>query len=112
VTDKIKTPVEMIQAQIQELDQLVKQAVSDLNAVRGLENVRKWKARTVRLIEEQLDQQEAQRFSVKGTGPVFANDLLDELNDEVEDYRAFLVSLVKELQQRGNTGTGPDRSAR
>ncbi|HEV8539880.1 MAG TPA: hypothetical protein VGQ60_01845 [Nitrospiraceae bacterium] len=112
MSDQIKGQVEMIQAQIQELDQLVTQAAADLNAVRGLENVRKWKARTVRLIEERIDPTEAQRFSVKGTGPVFANDLLDELSDEVEEYRTFLVSLIKDLQQRGKAGTGPDQPAR
>lgn len=112
MSDQVKGPVEMIQAQIQELDQLVKQAAQDLNAVRGLENVRKWKARTVRLIEERIDQREAQRFSAKGTGPAFANDLLEELNDEAEDYRTHLVSLVKDLQKRDKAGTGPDQPAR
>ena len=106
------TALEMIQGQIKELDQLVKAAAQDLNAVRGLENVRKWKARTARLIEERIDEKEAKRFSAKGTGPVFANDLLDELTDEAEEYRTFLVSLAEELKKRGDTGTSPDIPAR
>lgn len=112
MNDERKTPVEMLQAQMQELDELVVQAAKDLNAVRGLENLRKWKARTVRLIEERIDSKEAQRFSVKGTGPAFANDILEELNDEAEDYRTHLVALIKDLQKRLTDGTGPDRPAR
>jgi hypothetical protein len=99
MSDGQPNPAKVIQAQLQELEQLVAQAAKDLNAVRGLENLKKWKARTVHVIEG-IDPKEAQRFSVKGTGPVFANDLLEELNDEAEDYRTHLVSLLKVFEKR------------
>lgn len=101
MSDRVKSAAEMIQQQIQELDSIVTKASQDLNAVRGIENVKKWKQRTVHLMGEQLGQTDAQRFAAKVPGPSFSNDLQDELADEAEDYRTFLLSLIEELKKRG-----------
>ncbi|WP_447973655.1 hypothetical protein [Nitrospira sp. Kam-Ns4a] len=92
--------MEMIRRQVKELDQIVAQAMKDLNAIRGIETMRKWKARTAGLLAEQVGAAEAQRFSAKGTGPAFANDLQEEMQDEAEEYRTFLLSLLEDLRKR------------
>lgn len=91
----------MIQRQVSELELVVAQAVKDLNAIRGMENMKKWKARTMALLAEQVGRAEAERFSVKGTGPAFANDLQEEMQDEADEYRTFLLELIEKLKKTG-----------
>lgn len=98
--------LEMIQEQIKELDAILKRAGSDLNTVGGSERVAKWKVRTIPLIAAHLGQQDAQRFSDTRPGPSFTNDLLEELSDEVEIYRSFLVSLAEKVNKAGDTIDG------
>lgn len=95
-----KAAVEMITRQLKELDQVVGQALKDLNAVRGMENIKKWKGRTEALLREQVGEPDAQRFAKQGTGPAFANDLQEEMQDQAEDYRTFLQALIVELGKR------------
>ena len=86
---------EVLRRQVAELDGIHEQAKQDLNAVRGTERVAQWKARTVPLLLENLGRDTAQRFRDQHAGPSFSQDLLEELGDEVEMYRAFLLSLMK-----------------
>ena len=51
--------------------------------------------------------EDAQRFSDTRPGPSFTNDLLEELSDEVETYRGFLLSLAQQLKKHGDTIVGP-----
>ena len=99
--------LEMLHAQLKELEAILKRAESDLNTVGGSERVAMWKARTIPLLAAHLGQQEAQRFSDTRTGPSFTNDLLEELSDEVETYREFLLSLAQQLKKRGDPIVGP-----
>jgi hypothetical protein len=92
---------EMIQRQIKELDEIFKQASLDLNTVAGSERVAKWKKRTIPLLAEHIGQKEAQRFAATDPGPSFTNDLLEELSDEVETYRNFLVTLSGQFKKSG-----------
>lgn len=93
MTDRPTNALEVIQLQIKELDDIVKQATVGLNVVAGVEQIAKWKARTSRLLAQHVGKHEATRFSAMDPGPSFTNDLLEELNDEAETYRNFLVTL-------------------
>lgn len=97
----------MLQGQLDELDAILKRAQRDLNTVGGSERVAAWKARTTPLLAAHLGPQDAQRFSQVRPGPSFTNDLVEELGDEVETYRDFLLSLARQLKTRGGTITGP-----
>ena len=99
--------LDMLHAQLKELEAILKRAESDLNTVGGSERVAAWKARTIPLLAAHLGPQDVQRFSETRPGPSFTNDLLEELSDEVETYRDFLLSLAQQLKKRGDTIVGP-----
>jgi hypothetical protein len=101
VAEPIKPAVEMIQQQLKELEAILKQAEKDMNTMAGSERVAKWKAGTLPLIAQQLGRKEAQRFADTRPGPSFTNDLLEELSDEIEVYRNFLVTLAERVKRPG-----------
>ena len=90
--------VEMIEHQIQELDAVFQEASKDINTVRGSERVAAWKKRTVPLLAQHVGQKQAQLFAMTKPGPSFTRDLDEELSDEVELYRDFLRTLIKQLK--------------
>jgi hypothetical protein len=102
-----KTPLEVIEGQLRELDAILKQATQDLNTVAGRERVAKWKAKTVPLLAQHVGQQEAQEFAGKHPGPSFTNDLIEELTDEAEFYRTLLVGLAKKHQPSAGSAAEP-----
>ena len=93
--------LEMIERRLKELEEILKRASVDLNTVAGSEQVAQWKKRTIPMLAEHVGQKEAQRFAATDPGPSFTNDLLEELSDEVETYRHFLVELSEQLQKSG-----------
>lgn len=99
MADKINPALDFIQAQIKELDELFLRATKDLNTVAGAERVAKWQVRLVPLLAQHVGQQEAKRFADIKIGPSFTNDLLEELGDNVEVYREFLVSLAERVKR-------------
>ena len=100
MSDRIKSALEMIERQIKELDAIVKQGTEDLNTVAATERMAKWKVRTVPLLAEHVGPKEAKRFADTHAGPSFTNDLLEELTDDAEVYRNFLLSLAAEIKKR------------
>lgn len=102
MSDRIKSALDVIERQIKELDAIVKQGAEDLNTVAATERMAKWKLRTVPLLTEHVGPNEAKRFADTHPGPSFTNDLLEELNDDAEVYRNFLVALAAEVKKRGN----------
>ena len=102
MSDRVSSALGMIERQIKELDGLLKQAREDLNTVAATERVAKWKLRTIPLLAEHVGPNEAKRFADTHAGPSFTNDLLEELSDDVEVYRNFMVALAAEVKKRGN----------
>jgi len=96
-----KPAVGMIELQLKELETIFKQAEEDLNTVAGSERVARWKARTIALIAQQVGSQEAKRFAETRPGPSFTSDLLEELGDEIEVYRTFLIALAEQVKKAG-----------
>lgn len=101
MTDPGKPALGMIEQQRKELDTILKQAAEDLNTVAGAERVAKWKARTIALIAQQVGPQEAKRFAETRPGPSFTSDLFEELSDEIDVYRTFLVALAEQVKKAG-----------
>jgi len=96
MSDQRSTVIAMLQKQLQALDAIEKEAVTQsMNTVRGTEEVRKWKARTVALIAQQIGPQAARPLADAKPGPSFTNDLFEEFSDEVELYRERLRALIK-----------------
>jgi len=91
--------IESIQRQIQELDAILIQAQNDLNTVAGGERVKKWKAKAIPLFANEFGPNVAQRLTSTTPGPSFTSDLLEELSDEIEVYRSFLLTLVEEVKK-------------
>ena len=95
MSDQTNTALATLQKQLAELDAIEKEAVTQsMNTVRGIEEVHKWKARTVALIAQQIGPQAAQQLAAVRPGPSFTNDLFEEFSDEVELYRASLRALI------------------
>jgi hypothetical protein len=90
----------VIRQQLLELDGILAQAQKDLNTVAGNERVLKWKAKTIPLLAEHLGPQAAQRLAGTSPGPSFTSDLLEELSDHIEVYRAFMLGLLKEYESK------------
>lgn len=98
--------LEQLQRQLQELDALAKQTLSDLNTVAGTERVAKWKTATVALLTEAVGSQEGQKFAGIHPGPCFTNDMVEEFTDLIDCYRTPLATLVKRLSQAARPPSG------
>lgn len=107
MTDPIGQALDMIQRQIQALDTILEEAQTSLNTVAAGERLVKWKGQAIPLIARHLGQQEAQRFADTRPGPSFSNDLLEELGDDVELYRDFMVALAEKVKRDGSANSAP-----
>ena len=102
MSDQLNAALAMLQKQLQELDAIEKDTVTThLNTIRGIEDMQKWKARTVPLIAQHLSAAAARRFTDTKPGPSFTNDLFEEFSDEVDVYRTAIRALIKEARQAG-----------
>ncbi|MGH7166263.1 MAG: hypothetical protein ACREIS_12150 [Nitrospiraceae bacterium] len=101
MSEPMKPALEMIQRQVQELDAVLKQASTDLNAIAGSERVQQWKKRTISLIAQHLGQDDAQRLANKRSELSSYGDPMDELQDEIDMYREFVVAFAEEVKKRG-----------
>lgn len=90
--------VDLIKRQVQELDAIFTQAQKDLNTVAGGERVAKWKVKAIALFAAELGPDISQRLASTTPGLSFTSDLLEELSDEIEVYRGFLLKLMDELK--------------
>lgn len=96
--DQHNAVLAMLQKQLQELDAIEKETVTEsMNTVRGTEQVHQWKARTVALIAQQMGPEAAQSLANTKPGPSFTHDLFEEFSDEVEVYRSAVRKLLKEF---------------
>jgi hypothetical protein len=101
----------MLAQQLKELDAIERETVTEtMNTVRGTEAVRAWKARTVRLIAQQIGEEAARSLAAVTPGPSFTYDLFEEFSDEVELYRSAIRRLMNDLQGKarasGDGGQG------
>ena len=107
MSDQLNAALAMLQKQLQELDAIEKEAVTQsLNTMGATERVHQWKARTAPLIAQHLSAAAARRFTDTKPGPSFTNDLFEEFSDEVDVYRTTIRALIKEARQAG-PASGP-----
>lgn len=104
--DAVKPALDMLTAQLAELETILEGAQKDLNTVAAGERLGKWKIKTVPLVARHLGQREAKRFEDTRPGPSFSNDLLEELSDDVELYRDYLTALAARIKAQGLAGQG------
>ncbi len=107
MTDPVRQALDMLQQQIRALDTILEEAQTSLNTVAAGERLVKWKVKVIPVIAQHLGQQEAQRFADTKPGPSFSNDLLEELGDDVELYRDYLVALAEKVKKDGSTNHVP-----
>ena len=95
---KIEKAVDLIVDQIDELYEILNIAKQDAEFKAAHERLKRWKERTVRLLIDNICEEEGQKLqeivktSFKGGQP------LSNLADEVEMYHGFLLSLGEEIR--------------
>jgi len=95
--EKAQAAFEMINAQIEELIGIVSGAHGDGDYERGFERLNRWKDRTAKLLSRHVSPQERAKFENKVLVRVISSDPFDSLDDEANEYKAFLESLMEEL---------------
>jgi hypothetical protein len=92
-------PLRIISKQLLSLDDVVRSVKSnDTDIHAATEELARWKAFTVELIGEYVNQAEAGRLHNKKPGALVIGQPRRNLLDEARLYRAFLVGLNKEMQ--------------
>jgi len=97
---RVKEAINIVIKQLEELNDIAKSARSSGDARLGFERLHRWKARTVRLLSENIHPDEGQKLQKKETysfrtyGEPFEN-----LLEAVHIYSGFLVSLHEELKK-------------
>jgi predicted nucleotide-binding protein len=86
-----------ISQQRTELRQIVERAERDGDFDGAHERLKRWKDRTVRVVQDQVHTREAQRLAKKRKGGFVMGEPLRNLIDEAQIYDAFLLALSEEI---------------
>ena len=89
--------IHLLDIQINQLDQIVSNAKTDNDIDGAEERLDRWKKRTVRLIREQVNPDEAENFDGKRSPVTYNNCRLLNLTAEGDAYRGFLQALREEI---------------
>lgn len=104
--------LESIKKQRAELEQIVQRADHDNDAVSGIERLRRWKERTVKVLKEQVDVSEGERFDSEQELVFTVGAPPWNLEDEAEMYSAFLQALAEELRDHPGSFRSPATTVR
>jgi len=92
--------IRIVEVQLGELLGIANTAKSSRDARLGFEKLNRWKARTVRLLSENIHPNEGQKLKGKPTYSFMTYGIaLENLLDAVSIYSGFLESLLDELQR-------------
>jgi len=95
-----KEPIRIVEVQLGELLGIANTAKSSRDARLGFEKLNRWKARTVRLLSENIHPNEGQKLKDKPTYSFRTYGIaLENLLDAVSIYSGFLESLLNELER-------------
>ncbi len=98
-TPKPEEAIKIIDKQLKELTGIAISARSSRDARLGFERLNRWKARTVRLLSENIHPDEGQKLKDKPTYSMRTFGIaLENLLDAVSIYSGFLESLLEELK--------------
>ena len=99
MTPRVEEAINIVFKQLEELTDIAKSAMSSCNAQLGFEKLNRWKARTIRLLSENIHPNEGQKLKDKPTYSFRTYGIaLENLVDAVSIYSGFLVSLLEELK--------------
>lgn len=96
-----KTSVDQI---LGKLDEFLKELISIVDAARGTrdfekarEDLARWKGRAVNYLKINVSEIEAENLEKKRKGSFIMGAPFENLSDEIDMYRAFIVSLAEEI---------------
>ena len=99
-TPKAQEAIRIVEVQLGELFDIANTAKSSSDAHLGFEKLNRWKARTVRLLSENIHPDEGQKLQKKETYSFRTyGDPLENLLEAVHIYSGFLGSLREELEK-------------
>ena len=96
---QVEGKVHLLDVQIDELDHIVSKAENDSDFDAAEERLDRWKKRTVSLIREQVNPDEASNLEKKSASVTYVNSRLHNLSAEGDVYRGFLQALREEIQE-------------
>jgi len=99
IEEKAQEARQIIQAQLADLDSILSRAHREQDYDGGFQRLDRWKFRIVRLLHDHVSPHEADKFKQMVRVRVLTTDPFTTLDDEVSEYRGFLVSLVEELEK-------------
>jgi uncharacterized protein (TIGR02391 family) len=98
-TPRNEEAINVVVKQLEELDDIATSAKSSRDALLGFEKLNRWKARTVRLLSENIHPNEGQKLQDKPTYSFRTFGIaLENLLEAVSIYSGFLESLLEELK--------------
>jgi len=99
MTPRVEEAINIVFKQLEELTDIARSARSSDNAHLGFEKLNRWKARTIRLLSENIHPNEGQKLKDKPTYSFSTYGIpLENLIHAVSIYSGFLVSLIEELK--------------
>lgn len=91
--------IKFLNQQLDELKEIVNRADSDDDYDGARERLRRWKDRTVLLIAEKININDAEMLKKKRKMSFIMDDPLRNLVDEVDMYRGFILALSEDLMK-------------
>jgi len=99
MTPRVEEAINIVFKQLEELTDIARSARSSASAHLGFEKLNRWKARTIRLLSENIHPNEGQKLKDKPTYSFSTYGIpLENLIHAVSIYSGFLVSLIEELK--------------
>jgi len=99
MTPRVEEAINIVFKQLEELTDIARSARSSASAHLGFEKLNRWKARTIRLLSENIHPNEGQKLKDKRTYSFSTYGIpLENLIHAVSIYSGFLVSLIEELK--------------
>ncbi len=98
IVERARRASDMIVEQLDELAMIVEGARNDSDFARANEALRRWKARTVRLLTEQVGAREGHNLQGSVSWVAVVGQPLKNLESDANRYRGFLESLCDELE--------------
>jgi predicted nucleotide-binding protein len=84
--------------QLEAVKEIVRRTNKSGDTNLGFEQLRRWKENSVQVLSESVSETESQKLRSKRLGSFTMGQPLQNLNEEVKMYRAFLVALLEDIE--------------
>lgn len=106
MTEKEQAAIATIKRHLQDLEAVATAIARNTNAVAGKEKLQQWKEGASQSLSSDVGAVPGNRLAtMKMTTGFYYGDMHDELADEVDMYRKFLKSLIKEIEAQTAQGS-------